>query len=300
MTRCGIYRIVHLLTGREYVGQARNIDQRWKGHLSRLKGGRHHARHLQYAWRKYGGVAFAFEVIELCDLASLDEREQYWIDTRKPVFNTAPIAGSPCGMVASAETRAKISQAGLGRKHSEETKAKIRAAHIGRKHSDETRAKMRGRIKSADEISRMRAKLIGRKLSPEHRAKVGRIGPKHSAATRAKLSLALKGRKFSDEHREKLRQAARKRDRRRLTGDALTRHRNRVLEIAAARTGCSSAEEWRARRAAGLKWCGGHRDWLPVDEFWADGKDKQCRHCRTGMRSKKRAKKQRERENADA
>ena len=48
---------------------------------------------------------------------------------------------------------------------------------------------------------------------------------------------------------------------------------------AAARTGCSSVEEWKAKRAAGLQWCYLSRHWVARSRFYKD------RHRSTGLAS---------------
>ena len=63
---CGIYRITCSITGKFYIGSAANMQTRWAGHRSYLSRGKHHSKHLQYAWSKYGPDVFIFEVIEAC------------------------------------------------------------------------------------------------------------------------------------------------------------------------------------------------------------------------------------------
>lgn len=59
---------------------------------------------------------------------------------------------------------------------------------------------------------------------------------------------------------------------------------------AAARTGLT-VEEWRARRASGLRWCYHHRDWAAIDDFTRDkerpdGIANICRSC-NGKRARR-------------
>lgn len=80
--RAGIYAIVHIDSGRRYVGSAMDVRRRWWTHQNRLRRGRHDCHHLQRAWRKYGEAAFRIEVIELCleEPTVLAAREQHWLD----------------------------------------------------------------------------------------------------------------------------------------------------------------------------------------------------------------------------
>jgi group I intron endonuclease len=135
---CGIYTITHRESGRCYVGQALNMHKRWLSHQSSLRRNKHDSKYMQNVWNKYFEDAFDFEVVENCDVDDLTEREQWWMDELKPVFNTCPTAGSRRGFVCTAETKAKIGAAAmgntrrLGMKNTDETKAKMSAAKKGK------------------------------------------------------------------------------------------------------------------------------------------------------------------------
>ncbi len=81
-THPGIYAIVHLASGRRYIGSAANIDGRWRGHRSDLRKGRHSSPYLQHVWTKHGEHGFVFVVLETLpkDSKALKSREQYWLD----------------------------------------------------------------------------------------------------------------------------------------------------------------------------------------------------------------------------
>src|SRR4051794_20157213 len=95
----GIYKIVHLATGRVYVGSASKMCHRWSRHRQELRDGTHRNAHLQAAWTKYGEDTFKFAVLEWTD--DLDTREQYWMDELNAVgeggFNLCPTARSSRG-----------------------------------------------------------------------------------------------------------------------------------------------------------------------------------------------------------
>ena len=80
-----------------YVGSSLDIADRWKGHVRGLRRGEHHARPLQAAFNKYGPAAFVMDVLELCEAGQLHAREQHYIDTLRPAFNAALLAGYPNG-----------------------------------------------------------------------------------------------------------------------------------------------------------------------------------------------------------
>lgn len=238
----GIYQIIHIETGRRYVGQASNITKRWTAHRLRLKVGNHHAPHLQAAWTKYGPDAFSFEIIEICEIDALDRTEQRYLDEWQPDFNTAKFARTRRGVPHSPESKAKLSasgrargwspskehrealrQANLGKKASKEAKAKMRAAKIGRKHSEESRKNMveaqrrRGPTRPSSEYDSRR----GRKADP--------IAVEKSAAAR-------RGSKRTPEQLERIRQAA----------SRMTPENRR--KIAQARRDAFAARRWATRR----------------------------------------------------
>lgn len=84
---CGIYAIQNDINGKIYVGQSRDIEDRWKGHKNSLNKGEGINRHLQNSWDKYGEDNFTFSVLCECATSKLNEMEQYYIyclDTRNP------------------------------------------------------------------------------------------------------------------------------------------------------------------------------------------------------------------------
>lgn len=61
---CIIYAIVHIASGKRYVGSTVDRKSRRAHHWSALRGNRHHCPHLQNAWNKYGEDAFEFRILE--------------------------------------------------------------------------------------------------------------------------------------------------------------------------------------------------------------------------------------------
>ena len=79
--KTGIYKLTEIETGKCYVGQAANIADRWKQHIKRGVGAETPTRNKLYpAMITAGPENFTFEVIEVCDRAALDAREDYWQD----------------------------------------------------------------------------------------------------------------------------------------------------------------------------------------------------------------------------
>ena len=79
--KTGIYKLTEIETGKCYVGQAANIADRWKQHIKRGVGAETPTRNKLYpAMIAAGPQNFTFEVVEICDRAALDDREDYWQD----------------------------------------------------------------------------------------------------------------------------------------------------------------------------------------------------------------------------
>jgi len=116
----GIYAIVHIKSGRHYIGSSRNIYHRWRIHKSELRRGVSNSRYLQNAWNKYGEAAFHFKVIEAClkDPIMLVAREQYWIDKYKnKLLNMRKHADAAFGVPRTSEQRKHMSHVMTGNKN---------------------------------------------------------------------------------------------------------------------------------------------------------------------------------------
>lgn len=77
---CGIYKIISP-TNRVYIGQSRNIRNRYKSHCRPLKGSK---TKLSRSFIKYGIENHQFEILELCDIGELDNKERHYFE----VFNS--------------------------------------------------------------------------------------------------------------------------------------------------------------------------------------------------------------------
>ena len=71
----GIYKITNKINGKIYIGQSKNIFKRWSEHRYEAK---NNDKPLYKAFRKYGIENFTFEIIEICNIEQLNEREIFW------------------------------------------------------------------------------------------------------------------------------------------------------------------------------------------------------------------------------
>lgn len=158
----GIYQIESFKTGKKYIGSTVNISNRICGHHNNLSKGAHINKYLQNHVNKYGINDLLFYVVEFCPKEKLLEREQYYIDTRRPEFNIAKVAGNTLGVIHSEEAKRKMSESNKGIPKSEEHKKKISESHqrhFASPEGKETRRKMSEALK-------------GRTFSEETRMKI--------------------------------------------------------------------------------------------------------------------------------
>jgi group I intron endonuclease len=132
-----VYAIVHLASGRLYIGATTHLVRRWGSHRWKLGNGSHENPVLQAAWTREGATAFEFRVLEtVSDPTQLPVREQAWLDgshSAEPAqgFNIHPQAESPRGRKQRPEVIARMAERQRGRPHSAATRARISASAMG-------------------------------------------------------------------------------------------------------------------------------------------------------------------------
>ena len=121
--RTGVYRWVHLESGKSYIGSSANLSTRFKQYFN--------YNHISYPKRnlriykallKYGYSGFRLEILEYCYPDILLEREQFYFDTCNPEYNILKVAGSPLGYRHSEAAKKLISIASKDRKVLESTR----------------------------------------------------------------------------------------------------------------------------------------------------------------------------------
>ncbi len=145
----GVYAIT-TPSGRRYIGSAVNFGSRWSVHKHHFKRRTHPNPILQSAWDKYGR-SLNFSPIIFCSRTDVVCYDQLAIDALDPEMNVLRVAGSSIGYKHTEETKSKFhlrrktpmtaellakrSATMKGRKISAEHKAKVQAAKIGRPRS---------------------------------------------------------------------------------------------------------------------------------------------------------------------
>lgn len=80
-TKTGIYKITNLKNNMAYIGQARNIRDRWSDHIKAGLGIDTPGRNKLYpAMLTFGVENFSFEILEECSTEDLNEREKFYIE----------------------------------------------------------------------------------------------------------------------------------------------------------------------------------------------------------------------------
>lgn len=218
---CGVYKITHIGSGKSYIGISKNIHRRWIQHKSWVNT-KNRRSAIYAAMQKYGIDAFSWQVIEQCDVDSLEDRERHWIavfDTFKNGYNLT--AGGEYNKEYSAETRKRMSEAQKGKKQSQETIDKRTARgenhyRFGKTVSEETREKIRKSLTGRKQDPAVTAKIsksnAGKKMSPEavEKSRITRTGMKFTEQARKNISEAHKGNKPSEETKRKMSESRKK------------------------------------------------------------------------------------------
>lgn len=207
--------------GHGYIGiTGKSVMSRWNWHIRDAKGGAKFALHC--AMRKYGHETFSVETLcecvdareaKVCERALIAAHGTFHLSGRD--YNLTIGGDGNHGWKMSDETKKKIGEKSKGRIPSAESRAKMSAAGKGRKivrtpeHAAKIGAKLKGRVMSAEWRAKIGAAGVGRKMSEETKQKLreARKNYKASPESIAKMRATKTGVKLSDDRKEKIRQA---------------------------------------------------------------------------------------------
>ena len=165
-----IYKHTNKINGKSYIGQTKNIKDRWKP--SSYK----NCTKMYRAILKYGWDNFTHEILRECDETDVDFWEVYYIgfyDTINNGYNSE--SGGNKHKKLNAETRKKLSEINTGKKYgkrSPEIVEKIRIANLGKQRSEEYKQKRSELVKNEYKNGKRVAPFFGKHLSEETKEKL--------------------------------------------------------------------------------------------------------------------------------
>lgn len=128
----GIYSITNISNNRIYVGQTRSsFYNRFVSHRTKFRRGEAVNEFMQNDWNFYGEDSFVFEIIEVCGLDTIDDKEKYWIkyySDSDMCYNVRTSGGYPTAVGESNRKRL------TGSKLSENTKKKMSETRKNKPH----------------------------------------------------------------------------------------------------------------------------------------------------------------------
>jgi group I intron endonuclease len=117
LKNCGIYVIRNLVNDNIYIGSSVNVKKRFCQHRNSLRKNKHHNKHLQRSWNKYGEENFEFVVIEHHSYPEkILGRENKCILLYNPEYNSVRV-NEEGRFVLSEETKKRISESNKGKPH---------------------------------------------------------------------------------------------------------------------------------------------------------------------------------------
>jgi group I intron endonuclease len=104
-----IYKITNEVDGKFYIGSTNNLIKRYYTHIHDIRSDRKTCVKLIRAVNKHGEEHFKFEIVCECSTDEILKTEQGYIDSLKPHYNVAKIAGSNLGIKRTEEVKLKKS-----------------------------------------------------------------------------------------------------------------------------------------------------------------------------------------------
>jgi group I intron endonuclease len=122
----GIYAIIHVLSGKRYVGQTTSFDRRWAQHKEALDGGFHHNARLMTLWKADGPYAFEFKALEQAPAYLNGKQLQEWLAKREAYYiSTHKATASALNIIDAEFVETRASRAPAPKSHNSQVFAEI-------------------------------------------------------------------------------------------------------------------------------------------------------------------------------
>lgn len=149
--KTGVYCLINLTNGHNYIGSSINLKNRIQSYLnnSYLNNVKNANMPIIKALFKYGQNNFAILIVEYTETEAVNKRETHWIKNLSPYYNVLQEGYSSVGYKHSEVTKELLSLLAKNRTHSDETKFWISKSltgvnnpFYGKSHSAESKLKM--------------------------------------------------------------------------------------------------------------------------------------------------------------
>ena len=88
MKKSAVYKITNTITNDFYIGSSKNVKHRWANHKYQSTWKNNPNNPMYLDMKKYGVEKFEFEILEEVEIDRLKEKEQWFIETLKPAYNS--------------------------------------------------------------------------------------------------------------------------------------------------------------------------------------------------------------------
>lgn len=163
----GIYMLIDPTTNEtRYIGQSKDISRRYYQHLHNNSGNCTYLKN----WMATLSSDPKLEILEICDLSTINAREKYWIKVYKDngarLTNLTDGGDGMSGYIRSEESKQRISNSLMGHEVLPETREKLRLAAI-------EQHKTNPHIYTLEQKKALSEARKGMKFSEEHRKNIG-------------------------------------------------------------------------------------------------------------------------------
>ena len=139
----GIYKITNTVTGDFYIGSSKDVKHRLAVHKCQSTWKKCPNNQLYLDMKKYGVENFVFEILEEVEEEQLKEREQQFIETLKPTYNSNRANG--LDIERYKEWQEEYRKTDKCKKYNKEYQKEYRQSEKGKKYNKEYRQSEKGK-----------------------------------------------------------------------------------------------------------------------------------------------------------